>query len=128
LHSCAEIAELAPVVDRDKSELSMEIPDLEFPIESGSVSFFYQTEDALSCGETKLLRGEGKRVFVNMQTLFVPGTLRIWAFDLVDSCGGHHVFDPTGAACSELSGTVSSPTFLLSCSTAPGDTCPAQCI
>jgi hypothetical protein len=128
VYSCAEIAQLAPTVDRDQSELSMEIPDLEFPIESGSVSFFYQTEDALSCGQTELLRGEGKRVFVNMQILFIPGTLRIWAFDLVDSCGGHHVFDPTGAACSELSGTVSSPTFLLSCSTAPGDTCPAQCI
>jgi hypothetical protein len=106
----------------------MGIPGLEFPIESGSVSFFYQTEDALSCGETELLRGEGTQVFVNMQTSFIPGTLRIWAFDLVDTCGGHHVFDPNGAVCSELSGAVSSPTFSLSCSAAPGNICPAQCI
>lgn len=127
-YSCAEIVSAwTPTFDSNTGRYELHVDDLEFPIVSGTLNYFYEdSEPNVGCG-TGAVTGEGTTAVMTAELQFFnPSVGRITAFDLVDACGSHHVFDQTGVACNELRGGGFDGVFALTCFQ-PAVNCPGEC-
>lgn len=128
-HSCGEITELfGPSLDLETGELSLNIASLEYPIVSGSITYFDQNGDDIVCATSTDVSGEGNDVTAQLVLRAGATYVRISAVDLVDGCGDRHVFDPNGVpACNELIASGGNGSTSLNCATSFPSTCPAAC-
>ncbi len=128
-YQCGEVETLwAPQWSNTLDRFELDVSNLPFPIASGTVSYFYADADFAPCG-TVNVQVSGDTVTASPGNLFSPVSVRISTFALVDVCGNHHDFDPTGVPdCNDLraSGT-GFGSYTLACSSRPDSSCPQVC-
>jgi hypothetical protein len=128
-YQCGEVETLwAPQWSNTLDRFELDVSNLPFPIASGTVSFFYSNADTQLC-DTVDVDVSGDIVSAPAGNVFSPIAVRITTFSLVDVCGNHHDFDPTGApACNDLRGSGSGfGDYTLTCSTRLDAICPEAC-
>jgi len=128
-YQCGEVETLwAPQWSNTLDRFELDVSNLPFPIASGTVSYFYADADFAPCG-TVDVQVSGDTVTASPGNLFSPVSVRISTFALVDVCGNHHDFDPTGApACNDLRGSGTGfGSYALACSSRFDSSCPEVC-
>jgi hypothetical protein len=127
-YSCGELTALgAPAFNLGTGAFVVNLASLTVPLASGSVSYFYSGADSQQCGATTVVQSSGSDVTALVPLEFPPSFVRIADFDFVDVCGSHHVYEPIGVICNELTGSAGSGSISLNCAQSPGPGCPAQC-
>jgi len=129
-YQCGEVEALwSPAWSNALGRFELDVSNLPFAIESGTVSFFIATADFQECGTVPVVVSGNTVSAAPAGNLFSPVNVRITNFALVDVCGNHHDYDPAGAPnCNDIRGSGNGfADYALTCNARVAATCPELC-
>lgn len=129
-YQCGEVEALwAPTWSNTRGRFELDVSNLPFQVESGTVSFFIATADFQECGTVPVVVTGNTVSAAPAGNVFSPVNVRITNFALLDVCGNHHDYDPTGAPnCNDIRGSGNGfADYALTCNARVAATCPEVC-